>query len=531
VFSTPETYQAGITLWRRGPEWAFAVPIGNIAALEEVAALCCRFWNGANSLIIPVASDGRTWPAIEQLLNVHPVEACFLHDGVRPDAAERLQHQLGHRVLRWTNLHDEFDRFELHPLLLQPSYIARESPPLDLPVFRTRKLRRIGLVCWGDIPAEASPEYARAFALRRLTDADAHTAVLVGQTSETSPLAQSVRLIEPYGVNPPFARVLYVFDRGGFSELVDFWNLRSRAQGHRGRPLVLGIAREALDHTAAFEPIRRYVEDDPLFDVEPDLGVVAREEDRPAVARVLSGLGFERDTGTQIRRTFRDGRRNRPLSFGFFNGFVGGPLKRGCLAHQQITITNAQTTFFPARPEEFRVRTANHIRLAIDGLPLAMPLSGSAAERTVSNAFPTPEGVTIETDAHAGDGYLRLRLPSAWEMLEGWAAEAALTVRRSQAGRYGHALLERLGDLDGLDVLADDDVLAVLTSLTPLSRLKLAQRIVAEAEAAGTSLAEEPLAAELGKQALFLELRARTATEIAGDARMTRRGFSVPLRR
>lgn len=42
----------------RGAEWAFAIPDGDLAALEEVAAICCDFWNGANSLVIAIGEDG-----------------------------------------------------------------------------------------------------------------------------------------------------------------------------------------------------------------------------------------------------------------------------------------------------------------------------------------------------------------------------------------------------------------------------------------------------------------------------------------
>ena len=29
-----------------------------MAALEDIAGRCCRFWNGANSLLIPIGEDG-----------------------------------------------------------------------------------------------------------------------------------------------------------------------------------------------------------------------------------------------------------------------------------------------------------------------------------------------------------------------------------------------------------------------------------------------------------------------------------------
>jgi hypothetical protein len=34
----------------RGGEFAFVIAHGDLEALEEIAAYCCDFWNGANSL-------------------------------------------------------------------------------------------------------------------------------------------------------------------------------------------------------------------------------------------------------------------------------------------------------------------------------------------------------------------------------------------------------------------------------------------------------------------------------------------------
>jgi hypothetical protein len=42
----------------RGTEWVFAIPSGDLAALDEIAARCCDFWNGANSLLIAVGDNG-----------------------------------------------------------------------------------------------------------------------------------------------------------------------------------------------------------------------------------------------------------------------------------------------------------------------------------------------------------------------------------------------------------------------------------------------------------------------------------------
>jgi hypothetical protein len=38
--------QHRLRYWVRGPEWAFVVPQGDLAALEDVMRICSAFWNG-----------------------------------------------------------------------------------------------------------------------------------------------------------------------------------------------------------------------------------------------------------------------------------------------------------------------------------------------------------------------------------------------------------------------------------------------------------------------------------------------------
>src|SRR4051812_48560642 len=100
----------------RGPEWAFAIPQGDLEALEEVMRLCSEFWNGQGSLLIPVTKAGRIPDVIDLMLSVRPVDDCYLH----PSLGERAQAAVQQRVGRAGPLYDEFSRWELHPLLLAP---------------------------------------------------------------------------------------------------------------------------------------------------------------------------------------------------------------------------------------------------------------------------------------------------------------------------------------------------------------------------------------------------------------------------
>jgi hypothetical protein len=163
MFEQPEIQQVTVNIWFRGPELAFAIPEGDLEALDEVLQ-SCRFWNGGNTLLIPVRRDGRTWPAIEQLLDVRPVETCLFHERVPEKARERLQARLGTYVGGWAHLHPRFADRELHPLMLQPSWRGEEQKPsLMIPRFGNARLERITRATWGYVADDELPDYRRAF--------------------------------------------------------------------------------------------------------------------------------------------------------------------------------------------------------------------------------------------------------------------------------------------------------------------------------------------------------------------------------
>jgi hypothetical protein len=98
-----------LTYTLRGPEWAFAIPQGDLAALEEVIRLCSSFWNGLGSLIVPVRSDGTLYPFLDRLLEVRQVDQVLAHDSV----GERAREALGARFREVGSLW--MDDGEIHP--------------------------------------------------------------------------------------------------------------------------------------------------------------------------------------------------------------------------------------------------------------------------------------------------------------------------------------------------------------------------------------------------------------------------------
>ncbi len=107
---------------------------------------------------------------------------------------------------------------------------------------------------------------------------------------------------------------------------------------------------------------------------------------------------------------------------------------------------------------------------------------------------------------------LDIGFPEDWEALRLWGEGHGYEVEISQAGRYAQALLGRLGRLQSLRVLANEDAVTLLAALSPLSRKKLAQKFAAEQSPNGTIV--QRLVDQLRKEPLWIELQSRTLGEL-----------------
>ncbi len=356
-------------------------------ALEWALKRCSQFWNGASTLIIPVRSDGRTWPIISGYLEDRPVEACYVHDSVPEAAQVQLAKKLGpSQVRRWSSAWDGFDDQEMHPLRLQPVPADHlQNRLLRVPRFASDRLKRISLATWGYLHSEDSEHYRNYFNVGDVSaPLQAHAAMLSGQLNGTSPVEQSVSLMGTYG-SLPVGRSLFVFDNGSFQELVAFWNLRGRCRDVGNRPMVFGVAREALDDPEVLRPLPQFIASDNLYAQKPDIGLMAGKN-KAIAQNALESLGFQEDAGNRVSRSIGGGRGDRPLSFGFFGPTPGGEIKRGAVVHDQVTVTSGEVSFRPPRPEHLP-ETGHLIRVGIEGLPLPMPLTDPAASAILSNAF------------------------------------------------------------------------------------------------------------------------------------------------
>jgi hypothetical protein len=501
----------------RGPEWAFAIPQGDMDALEDVMRRCSTFWNGAGSLIIPVTSNGRIDPAFRDMLETRSVDACFAHERLSTRAREAALKLVG----SVHPLYGGFDQGEIHPLLFaeQPSDTALK-PSVLVPRFESAELRRVALAAWGYIHDEDVPHWRARFNIAEFAGEAAFRALITGQVgfSSTSPLALGtthMNLIEQRNTQDwPY---VYVFDKVTFRRLTVFWNVRARLVTLGTGAPVVALPRQALAYPQHLESIRRWGASPDWGQRTPDFLVAGSQETSEAIDAAFGAIGLDRDRGNQLSYSLGSGteRRDRP-TYRYMGLRLGGRFLRGIHADDLIAFAEGASSLSLAAPAGLPLRGHN-MRVMLRTLPLPFPVTASAARRIDRNAV-ADSGVMLTLAAY-GRWNVDIRLPGAWEALQDWAGDHGYTVRLSQPGRYGNAILSRLQALDRLEILADDLRVQVLKRLTPESRPKLAQRLAAtlpEDSSADERQLAEHLAARIADIGLFLEVESRPAADIAG---------------
>jgi len=534
MFEQPQVQVNRLSYSIRGPEWGFAVPQGDLDALEDILRLCSSFWNGIGSLIIPVRRDGRIYHSLDRALEVRDVEQVFVHEHV----GERAEESLRMRLKNVRPLTNHFDRNEIHPLFLSLNDRDEVHSKLQRPLLNTKRLSHIALATWGHIPGDDIEEWKKRSLLLDVHDLDALRSILLAQLHGNCPLSFGGRYMNSFEQSGGFDGwpCLFVFGEGSFDEIVHFWNLRSRLSSFLGSRTIVGVPRELLSELE-LRPIRRWV-DMPIgaTHYKPDITLVTNERDAPAARTALENLGFK-SAGERVRfrHSFPDPPKGREHLeyFEMGSGRFGGPMKRGVTASALATVTERHISLDLPPPDGVRL-PFGYVRLAIRGLPLPLPLNNTTAAQLIPNAYVSQDGLTVLTQTAQRWGW-DLRLPDPTEALEQWASSYDRSVTSSPPGRYGQALLGRLHSADDLDALADEIAIAILAQLAPKSTKKLAQRLKIDLEErkgeAGISLDEERLVEMLRDQGLLLDVQAKTLHQIASNVGVPQPALTAPLAR
>jgi hypothetical protein len=516
VFDEHLNRQHRLSYLVRGPEWAFAIPQGDIAALEDVMRRCSGFWNGVGSLIVPVRSDGRMPRWLDASLMAAGVDECFTHEALR----ETAQAAVRRRFPDVFPLSDRFDRQETHPLHLRgprPAPAA-SKPMMSVPEFHSAGLRRIALAVWGHIPDGEAEDWAAYYDVATLDGDAAHSALVSGQvgSESDSPLRLSGTGMGLVMQRSPFSRWAYIWvlSRSSFDELVVFWNFRARLLRTRRHASVVGIPRESLRFPERLRALLDWTPRVPGTRLTPDVFVWCGEKLQEHTRAALAELPFVEETATEFNDTTGpDVMPSDPRTFAFTRLMLGGRFVRGASESVLVSVNGGHSSLMLPAPHDFEARGLRRARLVLRNLPLPLPATNSAAESINVNAV-AADGVMLSVYG-GSDWNFDVVLPTSTEALGYWATDHGFSIEYTQDARDAEAILRRLGALNALDVLADRKRLRLLQVLAPKSRPKLVRRLIAEAADAGMHLDEEKMAERLADLGLFLEAEARTASDIA----------------
>lgn len=528
-FMSPDTSLRDLEFHRllysvRGPEWAVAVQQGDLDALSDVMRRCSLFWNGSGTLIVPVRRDGRVDRALARLTAVVNPERCFVHESVDDRGSETLRNWFTDVVPLWP----EFDAHEVHPLYFAPvpDLAGGDAKPrLDVPVFRSAKLQRIALACWGHLVEGDRAYWEERFDVRACdTDDLAGRALVEGQTEvgSTSPIRLTARHMRIVSWQSPqdWPYVILLGD-GSFDELVRFWNFRARSGPIGGRgAAVVGLPYQLLRTPSALASLHQWLAPDPGTRVTPNVLINCRPEKLGSLETALQGIGFVEEQGTKLSRSWgRSVEAQESITYLPARLVLGGRMSRGSIETALVPLTRKMSLALDP-PEDFDLRTGRFVRLTLLNLPLALPLTASAARRMHPQGVDS-DGLLITFGASRRYSF-DVDLPLPGDALTDWAIDNGFQARPTQDSRYADALLGRLSSEASLDALASEARLRLLTELAPRSRKKLAQRLRIELERDGTSLDVDALAEKLKGGGVALQLEAWPAQAVATKANLTR---------
>jgi hypothetical protein len=168
-----------------------------------------------------------------------------------------------------------------------------------------------------------------------------HRAMLEDQCHGRTPLALSSRYMGVFfadGWSSP--RYLWIFSRGGFNEVVNFWNARARLTSWSGESNVIGVGREVLADGRDLAPLNRWLAAPRSEGIKPNLIVCAEAADRTLVRERLRELGIGEYEGARFVTSIGAQDETSP-EYILDRPFLAGSIKRGLMATTTMTITPA----------------------------------------------------------------------------------------------------------------------------------------------------------------------------------------------
>lgn len=529
--------------------------------LARAMAWCCTQWGGISNLIIPVSSGGRITPFYEHLLKM--VEPDVLVSYMPQDSESgrrRHEHLAAYLAALWpnkqTSLHDErFEQFDYaaHPLSVISEADARAHEFVDCEFRGPREEHLVLLALFGRILEDQVTDYRRELRYGSLPAAADSSDFWQRQMREgyfASPINLTGYGFRPYRVEQPrlhFSAYFEVVLGDSLPSLCSFWNLRAieestRFPGDDVRTLLF-MPRRVLNNPDMLHVFAEALHSAPALRAESNLDLIVYWAERTAFQAwenaIAKGSDFVRlredvNVTLPVRRSpeTHRGDHSRPLTYGshqphlplsFFEG-VPSEIPRAIplrLGQNEIRIEPSAT---------YSKRPGQQVMLDIDSEVWSRyPKYLDVAKVIDGNAEFSRYGVSFLSDVPMRPSEFHFNLPTEWETLVAVFQHCGLSVNESDKTHYLEAVVQLIGGLDNVPVLARVQAMLLLQSLAIRPADRIAKRL--KRELRQTSLDEERIAEALRDSPIVAELStsSKSYKQLADGALSQHKQALLPL--
>lgn len=515
---------------------AYFVSSRSASQLERAMGWCCTQWGGISNLIIPVSSAGRIAPLYEHLLKMVEPDVLVSYMPQESESGRRRHdHLVSYLAGLWPNkqtslLDKHFEQFDYaaHPLNLISAADAQAQEFTDCEFRGPPEEHLILLALFGRVLEDQVNDYATELRYGRMPAAADSQDFWQRQMREdyfASPINLTGYGFRPYRVEQPslhFAAHFEVVFGDSLPSLCFFWNLRAihestRFPGDETRTLLF-MPRRALNDPDMLHGFAEALHSAPALQAESNLDLIVYFTERTALQAwedaIAEGSDFVRLTedvkvNLPVRRPAEAQRadHSRPLTYGRYQlhlpvGFYEGvpaeipraiPLRLG---QNEIRIEPSAT---------YSKRPGQHVMLDLESEVWSRyPKYLEVAKIVNGNAKFSRYGVTFLSDVPMRPSEFHFNLPTEWETLVAFFQHGGLMINESDKTHYLEAVVQLIGGLDSVPMLASAQAMLLLQSLAVRPADRVAKRL--KRELGQAALDEEQIAEALRDSPIVAEL-------------------------
>lgn len=502
-------------------KYAYFVKENDVENLNNILRMVCTQWGGIRNLIIPVKSDLTIAPLFEGLLKHHEPDRFVGFLSMKANNMEdhnKFQRYLSrlwpHRLFILQRGHLFLNRDETaHVLSVVSDDDLRKHELIEHDFASHLSDYQVLLALFGAILTENQKDYAEIIKLKKQQIGIDDDKFWESQF-ENSPFS-SVLNLTSYGVSPYRATGSFESNHfdvilvNSFSSFCMFWNFRATRDAEQflkgmGRR-TLFLPERLLNDKQALQKMIYFIRSRlPYPSISTNLHIrfcVWEDEDIERLKIAINELdGIEQFSDKEIStrsfwgndKTYKlEDFSEKPVKYSialpdrsksYFEG-----ISYQVAVNSELVYGRNEVFFNPPPGFRNRFRGLTVIDLECDVLS-RYPKEHRIAESIISYSWFSRYGISfigqIADQAH----YIDFNLPNEWETLKVFFGSRGYDIRLSKPGKYADALIELVGGLKHINILASKPAYLLLDTLALKSTKKLAQRIVGRIQESGIQM-------------------------------------------